>query len=455
MAERGQISPFDPIRRGSEGRWVPASSVKGLLPPGETPSEKPRAARIPVARKLEEPPSAGPASAGGFHIDVGADTPIAKAAPKRRRKKEAVFVAVALLVVALGTLAAFVMLSDRDAATASKSRDEAEAKGSPEGEAKREEVVIPGLDEYLGEADPKGLENADSETPSESNWTDASKSSVECGNVTVKITSAQIGRPRLIRRSSGTAAHPRHEYLSLRLELYNNDKTKKLDYASWSIRDEGVTLVDNHKNEYSIKSFANLGLEIDGQVEGGRGSLYPEEVTKDVLVFEKPAKSATFLRLGLPASAFGEEGRLKFEIPISMVAVAAEPEQDEEEVEPGEPPDLADRAAQREAEGPPGTEGSATAGDAAGSGPQQAAMKRHDHEAGRDQPAGQADHGGPIPIPGVTGEESGEEGGDFSFSDDPKLRKAREDLRKQEADRSQTEDGKEDRSSRARHRGSS
>lgn len=31
MAERGQIAPFDPVRRGEQGGWVAAGCVKGLL----------------------------------------------------------------------------------------------------------------------------------------------------------------------------------------------------------------------------------------------------------------------------------------------------------------------------------------------------------------------------------------------------------------------------------------
>lgn len=31
MAERGQIAPFDPVRRGEQGGWIAAGCVKGLL----------------------------------------------------------------------------------------------------------------------------------------------------------------------------------------------------------------------------------------------------------------------------------------------------------------------------------------------------------------------------------------------------------------------------------------
>jgi hypothetical protein len=53
MAERGQIAPFDPVRRGEQGGWIAAGCVKGLLN-GEKPSE----ADVPgeSSRQADDPP---------------------------------------------------------------------------------------------------------------------------------------------------------------------------------------------------------------------------------------------------------------------------------------------------------------------------------------------------------------------------------------------------------------
>lgn len=44
MAQRGQIAPFDPVRRGEQGGWIAAGCVKGLLngaqPAGESSSDE-------------------------------------------------------------------------------------------------------------------------------------------------------------------------------------------------------------------------------------------------------------------------------------------------------------------------------------------------------------------------------------------------------------------------------
>jgi hypothetical protein len=291
-----------------------------------------------------------------------------------------------LLVLALGLAAGAFVLSRGGSGSASRDAQASAGDAASATGQEKEKVVIPGLDEYLGEAHPENAGHVATEPPAHDGWTDASASSAECGDVRVKIASAEIGRPRLVSRSTQRAARPKSDFLSLSIELYNKSKSRKLEYRSWSTESAGVSLVDNYDNPYAIKSFAHQGLELEGQIEGGKGSLYPEEVTRDALLFEKPAKQARFLRLELPARAFGENGSLKFEIPISMIAVTEEPEE-----EPG-----------------PG-------GVAQLPGAKAASVK-----PAQDQAMEEPDDRGPIPIPGVTGEGSGQ-GADVSNSaDNPK-----------------------------------
>ena len=332
-------------------------------------------------------------------------------------------VAAVVLAVVLAAVAAGVVLSRRGPQTASGRAHAAPDEAAGQREQEREEVTIPGLDEYLGEAGPKAPEDAEPKARSTGERTVAAGLSAECGGVTVKIVSAQIGRPRLIRRSTGRAARPRTDYLRLNLELSNT--TEERPYLSWNVENTGVRLVDDHENAYSVKSFAHQGMEIDGQVEGGTGSLRREKGTEDVLLFEKPAESATFLRLELPAAAFRQKGSLKFEIPVSMIAAET---QAEEEPEPGGPvPEVSRAIAEVDAE-------------------KAAATNGHQPQVGRSVPAGgpeasqdrsmgmgEGDDDLPIGIPGVTGEGSKDDDGTeaSSFSDDPKLQKAYQELRQQ------------------------
>ncbi|MBC8424704.1 DUF4339 domain-containing protein [bacterium] len=328
MAERGQISEFDPVRRGSDGPWVPAGSVKGLLASRPAATEKPQARRMPVAKKLDDPPAAP----GGVGIDALADTPTPRIAGRRspagadsnrRRRTRTITVALVLLALGAAAVLAAMMLSGSGEKTAADGVDPVAQEADDPAPEPGGDVVIPGLAEFFGEPEPE----SPVEAPPADEWIDASVASADQGDVTVRVTSVQIGRPRLVNRQSGRAAHPRNDYLSVALDLRNKSQTTKLDYTSWSRQTTGVKLFDNNQNQYTMKSFAARGMDVDGQVQGGRGTLDPEKAIADVLLFERPAADARFLRLELPRSAFGKEGSLRFEIPISMIAVEARPEE--------------------------------------------------------------------------------------------------------------------------------
>ncbi|HUT93762.1 MAG TPA: DUF4339 domain-containing protein [Thermoguttaceae bacterium] len=451
MADKGQISPYDPVRLGSDGRWVPASSVRGLLPAGGPSVEQPPPSRLPVAEQLERPPAASggrpdgetkpaaearlatgtkpaaaptaslpgtaqpgipvaqavgatpapPASAaslpGPFAIETGQDILMARYAgrqqgsatgSRRRRKKEAVIVGGIMVLMALAAVTAAVILSGKGATTASKAPKAAD-KASQDVEAEHEEVVIPGLDEYLGGTGPESPGSSPSESSAADAWTDASTSSVECGEVVVKIASAQIARPRLTSQASGKAARGTEDYLCLKLELWNKGKSDRREYRSWNVVGAGVTLVDDQDKRYSLESFVDQRSGLDGETEGG-AVLSPGGVAVDMLVFERPAKSAALLRLQLPARAFGEQGSLKFQIPISMIAVA--------------------HASQESG-----------LGEASDSAAERAAGRRGAQKAGEAQATASAHDGGPIPIPGVTNEPSSDGESGSGFAADPKL----------------------------------
>ena len=64
MADRGQISPYDPVRLGRDGRWVPASSVRGLLPAGGPSTMEPPPTGPAVAEESEKPWAASGGGSG-------------------------------------------------------------------------------------------------------------------------------------------------------------------------------------------------------------------------------------------------------------------------------------------------------------------------------------------------------------------------------------------------------
>ena len=529
MAGKGQLAPDDPVRQGSEGPWVPAGRVKGLLPGagsaaaqsnstgmpvakplGEPPGKrkkrsaaKAKPASTPVAKPLEEPvapasasppvaapPRAVPAAApptvappaNRFTIDTEPHSPAVIASgrggggttnPRKKRQTHTVImVGLAVLLVGLGVAGAAMMLSKKTMDEPAQDSDAVASQPTTEtgaaNEGKQKDFdALGGLEEGLADAiggpvPPKAQPDDPAEpapdtpaetAPDENEWSDASTSSVTRGDVTVKITGAETGRPTLVRSGTGQRAWPKGEYLAIKLHLRSTNAAKKLPYTSWSVRapaNATVNLVDNVGTPYLIKSFP--GMEAEGQVSGGKGSIYPDQPTEDVLIFERPLKTAKFLRLELPAAAFGEKGSLRFEIPLSMVVAMAEPGEASEAAEPasGDPAEPGTRPRTSDDEPlPPGRGVPAIdrgIDELDGEGEQdQPAPERPQNEAGGipgvmgntrtgDQP--DEDPDGVVDklnadIDAVGGGEEDEGEGDFSFADDPVLKKRHEQFRQQ------------------------
>lgn len=527
MAGKGQLSPDDPVRQGSDGPWVSAARVKGLLPGAGSPAAQSNSNGMPVAKPLEEPPrkpktrsraGAKPAAtpvakplaepvaspaptppvaappraaptavpptaappANQFSIDTGAPSPAAVASgrggpgaanPRKKRKTHTVVVVgLAVLLVGLGVAGAAMILSktgiDEPAQDPDAVASQPATETGPANEAEPEEFdALGGLEEGLAEliGEPKtpgpkperpveaAADTPADTTPDESEWSDASTASVTRGDVTVKITAAETGRPRLVRAGSGLKARPKEDYLSIKLQLLSENATKKLDYTSWSVRIPAappVRLVDNFGNEYALKSFTSHGMEVEGQVSGGKGSIYPGKPTDDVLVFEPPIEKARFLRLELPAAAFGEQGTLRFEIPMTMVVAMAEAGEASEAgeppsgdpVEPGTRPRTSDDEPLPPGRGVPAIDRGIDEVDREGE-PGQPAPERPDDPGGIPGVIGAAADPGEDPdgvVDKINADIEALGGGDedqgdeqFSFSDDPVLKKRSEQFRQQ------------------------
>jgi hypothetical protein len=65
---------------------------------------------------------------------------------------------------------------------------------------------------------------------------------------------------------------------------------------------------------HPLRRDAQLAPERDGAA-----SIWPGKSVEDVVVFEEPVVRAEYLRLELPASAFGGTGKLRFQIPTEMI----------------------------------------------------------------------------------------------------------------------------------------
>ena len=326
MALERRLSPGDQVRQGTEGPWGPAARVKGLFGADESggatsnsrelpvaePLRKaepaaPRQAQPPVVPAAAEPPTAGGADIEQFSLVTEEETPSARAAGRagagalnRKRRQRDALVVGSLVVLVIGLAVAGVMLGLAD-------REPGESA----------EVAAP------------------AKKPAERKWTDASQTKVRLGDVSVGISSAVIGLPRLIHEASGRAARPQRACLLVGVELENSGGRLEGEYTSWGgddLMSRKVRLTDNLGKTYLRRGFR--GTRVDGQLTSAPLGL--EGSVHDLLVFEPPAEGAEFLLLQLPAAAFGQAGEVCFKIPREMIELADEDPQPRETVGPVE-----------------------------------------------------------------------------------------------------------------------
>jgi len=140
------------------------------------------------------------------------------------------------------------------------------------------------------------------------------------GDVIVQINEIKIDKVPL--KDLGTDAVSKKELLMVKVDLWNKNATKKLEYRTWAGADfaterDYATLKDNFGNGYKRLNFG-FGTHPVGAVERSE-ALYPRKSVKDVLVFEVPTDTAIYLELELPAKNFGEEGMVRFRISMESV----------------------------------------------------------------------------------------------------------------------------------------
>ena len=105
------------------------------------------------------------------------------------------------------------------------------------------------------------------------------------------------------------------------LTLTNRGSTNKIEYTTFrgrgfSIGDDGASIKDNFGNRYRMISYGTGSRPVDGV---SNSSIYPGESISDVLVFERPVPTASYLDLRLPCGNFGDEGTITLRIDKSMI----------------------------------------------------------------------------------------------------------------------------------------
>ncbi len=158
-------------------------------------------------------------------------------------------------------------------------------------------------------------------------WVDAGRGGWQRDDVRVTIASSWVGKVALIgpKKVQKTSADP---YLIVNLNVRNFGGGKVIEYRSWnSAPPEGappVRLVDSTGRELKFARFEE-GWQLRDR-PAISPQLFPTQGSDDLLVFEPPAPGATYVRLELPAWAFGEPGEpVRFQIALKAPAMPAPP----------------------------------------------------------------------------------------------------------------------------------
>jgi len=153
----------------------------------------------------------------------------------------------------------------------------------------------------------------------EAGWVDAGREAVQFGDVRVRLVSATIG-PAELKLPKGKKP-PKEKYLIIKVRVSNAGAERVVQFRSWyeaAVRGEqaAAVLQDNQGKTYPMKVFPP-DVEVVGRVT--QATLPPSKKVEDLLIFDGRPTQVEFLRLELPASAFGSSGAVRMQIPGSVI----------------------------------------------------------------------------------------------------------------------------------------
>ncbi len=330
---RGMVTGSTIVRCGVENPWVRADSIPGLLSNGETPlatppvpaKPAPMPARTPTAVPIGSPvvspaaarpapvPQGTPVAAQPrpASIPVGTSVAPSPASPppgpqsqvsmaRSRRKSNDLWMKFCLagltaIVGVGGILGTIAGLQSGSGDVAEDTPDETVASADEPSTEQAKMTSSP--DELAGQV---------------RKWSNADHASVKVGGVQVRVSHVWASpHPNGKTDPSGKRA-----FLFTRLELTNTDATTSKDYSSWNLDVEGEPALLDSAGE--VCHFANSRVApVVGRLSPR--SIGPGQKVTELLAFSLASSKSGTYRLVLPASVFGLNAVLGFEIPPEMV----------------------------------------------------------------------------------------------------------------------------------------
>jgi hypothetical protein len=339
--------PVPPLAVASAAE-APAADEAAASPPA-APAPEAEPPTVPHSRHspgIDLPFDVSPAASSGSHAAVAAPAektsgsspgkaPAAKEKPKFQINYT--IVAVAVVVVVAAGLFIFVSMSGGDnkgkgktAAGTAPDKSAEETKESPtppdadkkKPDEKKIDTSISLEDMLLKGGKPVGpskpatpAAKPDEKKPDaapKDKWFDASKEPAVGKNVSIKVKSAKLGK--FIPQSRTKIG----DGLLLTLLVTNTVKERRLKCQWELLKQPGSdsTLVDSfdQPNTYALKRI----------LPKSQDPIDPDDSMDVDLIFEKPIKTAKYVRLKLPGAIFGEPDFIRIEIPKEMITQAEE-----------------------------------------------------------------------------------------------------------------------------------
>jgi hypothetical protein len=143
-------------------------------------------------------------------------------------------------------------------------------------------------------------------------WLDASRAEVECAHVGLRVEDVQV---RTVRFADGKGAKEKGLVIVLRLR---NAGGAELRYRGWGGSGSTPTLRDDTR-PYRYRPLQPRPVKPGAAPAPAITALLPGQPVEEALAFEAPGRPVAFLRLELPAAAFGGDRVVRLQIPGNMV----------------------------------------------------------------------------------------------------------------------------------------
>ncbi len=400
MAERGQILPDDGVRRGTQGEWVLARQINGLIPTSDLPppvvgppvpeveqpqnGPQPPPAPPPVVRpKAAEVPDAG-------SIRIVTDPPRIKHAPvlprvKRQRDQQVKMVGALLVsILVLAVVAIYMLtggdggkhglgkLADRTVPTAPKAPQKRGPKKpvyqSPETLEKLEGIISfdePAEKKRKSIADILGMEaEKPNDRPEEQETEELIEKQTELP--IEKQTESPAEEPDVKPNNKNPLLD--HEWIDastsaavvrfISVRIVSAEVVPSLDGAAGSSPRMIITveLRNGGGRDVDFEGWSRGGVAHDAKLFDDAGNVYrPKSVgraampgrgppmsiaagraAREVLAFESPPDEAEYVLIELPAAAFGMDATVRLKIPAEMITELP-PEAHPRRPQPGTP----------------------------------------------------------------------------------------------------------------------